>query len=163
MNPSAEDRLLQRYLDRELSADESAAFAGRLLTDATLRDRVQQAEALRAPLLAAAAAPTPRASMAFTQKVMAEVRRQPSREQLMRFDLSASTLRVCRRILLAAAVLCAIGAAALTGLFDRPGADTLQAAPGEVQQEIDRLDAAIRADQQRQEQGRPHGVPRRGN
>ncbi|MEZ6035866.1 MAG: hypothetical protein R3F29_00195 [Planctomycetota bacterium] len=164
MNPSADDRLLQRYLDRELSADEAAAFAARLLTDAALRDRVQQAEALRAPLLAAAAAPVPRASASFTQKVMAEVRRQPNREQLMRLDLSETALRVCRRILLAAAVLCAIGAAALGGLFDRAGADTLQAAPGEVQQEIDRLDEAIRADQQQgQGTGRPHAAPRRGN
>lgn len=160
MNPSAEDRLLQRYLDRELPAAEATAFAARLLADAALRDRVQQAEALRAPLAAVAAAPAPRASAAFTQKVMAEVRRQPNREQLMRLDLSATALRVCQRILLAAAVLCAIGVAALGGLFDRAGADTLQAAPGEVQHEIDRLDAAIRAEQ---DADRPHGGPRRGN
>ena len=150
---SGGDRQLQRYLDSELPAAEAADFAARMLADADLRERVRVAEAeqkaVRGAFAASACTAAGRlagevtAPAGFTAGVMAEVARLPSRAQLQHMEVVDGATRMCRRLLLAAMLLFGLGLGWQVGLFDRGRADTLQAAPGDVQQEMDRLDALI--------------------
>lgn len=142
MTMSREQRSIQRYLDGELPAAEAGEFSRRLLAEPALREQVRAAETLRAGFVAGrervVAAPTD-----FTARLMAEVRRQPSRQQLQEADLAGAAVRTCQRLLLAAVLCAAAGLAWHFGLFDRGRQNTLQAAPDEVQREIQRLDAIL--------------------
>jgi len=50
---------------------------------------------------------------------------------------------LCRRLLVAAAVLFGLGLLWHAGVFGEGRGDSLQAAPGDVQREMDRLDVRI--------------------
>jgi hypothetical protein len=97
----------------------------------------------------------------FAERVVAATRALPSREAMIQADrlaadLGATVVRLCRRIVLAAIVLFALGLAFASGLLDGGGAGTVEAAPDEVQRELDRLDALLSG---QREQPRPE-VPR---
>jgi anti-sigma factor RsiW len=145
MSFSKSDQQLQRYLDGELSKTEAAAFAARMLADGDLRQRVEALEQVQAGFASAADLGSGvRAPAGFTASVMAEVRRLPSREQLLQNDVAEATVRLCRRLLLAAAVLLGLGLGWQSGLLDPNGSDKVEAAsPAEVEAEMQRLDSMI--------------------
>lgn len=153
MTMSGEDRLLQRYLDGELPAAEASDFARRLMSEPGLRERLREAEGLRAGFVAGRGAVVA-APADFTSRLLAQVRRLPSRHELQQADLAGAAVRLCRRLLFVAAACAAIGLAWHAGLFDRGGRETLQAAPDEIQRELQRLDAILL--------GGGHAEPRRG-
>lgn len=142
---SHDERQLQRYLDGALDPAAAAAFAARLQGDAALRQRHDEAVAMRSLFTAAAATPRrPRAD--FTAGVLAAARQLPTRQQLQQADEVGAAMAFCRRLLFAAALLGALGLLWRSGLATiGHGADTLQAAPDDVRQEIDRLDALLRS------------------
>lgn len=141
--PHRDELQLQRYLDGELPPDDAAACTARLAADPAFRRRHDEARALRSAF-AAARGEGRRASAGFTANVLAAARRLPSREELQQHDVVGGGTMFCRRILLAAAVLAALGLLWRSGLVSNPGQDTLQATPDEVQREIERLDAIIK-------------------
>lgn len=144
MSLSNSDQELQRYVDGELSESEAAAFAARMLSDSELRQRVEALEQVQFGFAAAAASGPAKAPAGFTANVMAEVRRQPSREQLQQNDIAEATVRLCRRLLIAAAMLLGLGLGWQSGLFQGNGSGEIEAAtPAEVEAEMQRLDDLI--------------------
>ncbi len=158
MSLSYRDELqLQRYLDGELPPDDAAACTARLAADPAFRRRHDEARALRAAFTAARGADR-RVSAGFTANVLAAARRLPSREELQQHDVVGGGTAFCRRILLAAAVLGALGLLWRSGIVSDPRPDTLQATPDEVQRELDRLDELIK--QQASNPGATQGAVR---
>lgn len=147
MNLSNRDELLvQRHLDGELSPTDAAAFAVRLDAEPTLREGLALARALRGAFVAAReGAVRPRAG--FKAAVLGAVRKLPTRLQLEQADVADRTMSLCRRLLLAAMLLGGIGFAVGAGLFGGAEANTMQASPGEIQRELDRLEAVVRSRQ----------------
>ncbi|MCA8954046.1 MAG: hypothetical protein KDE27_31350 [Planctomycetes bacterium] len=145
IEPTTDDqRLLQKFRDGELGPSESTAFAARLAAEPTLRAGLQELEELTRGFAADRARTfTPPAG--FTASVLAEVRQLPNRLELRQIEVSGVALTLCRRLLLAAAILFGIGLCWHAGLFPNDRSDKLEAAPAdELQQEIDRLDAIAR-------------------
>ncbi len=152
MTLSQADRmLLQRHLDGALDAAASAAFAARIAAEPELAQAAAVARALRAGFVAARGS-TARPSGAFTANVVAAVRRLPSRQLLEQADVAGGAIGLCRRIVLAAAILAGLGLVWHSGLVRSSEPESLQAAPGDVMREVDRLDALP-----------PLAEPRRGN
>lgn len=143
---SHDERQLQRYLDGALDPAAAAAFALRLQGDAALRQRHDEAVVMRGMFTAAAAAAPRRPRADFTAGVLAAARQLPTRQQLQQADEVGAAMAFCRRLLFAAALLGALGLLWRSGLATiGHGVDTLQAAPDDVRQEIDRLDALLRS------------------
>ena len=140
MNPSRDDLTIQSYVDGELSEPEAAAFAARLLQEPALREQVDQ---LREFASGFAVEEAPRAPAGFTAKVLAEARRLPARAELEQADVAAAAVRLCTRVLVAAALVLGLGLAWNAGLLDGGRADTLEAAPDTIEREMDRLDQLI--------------------
>lgn len=138
-----DERTLQRFLDGQLDPAAAAAFRSALASDAALRERVETERRLRAGFAAARGTTAP---AGFTAGVMAAVRRLPGRDVLEQQDVGDRIVRLCRRLLIAAAVLFGIGLVWHSGLFD-VSTSRLEAAPDEIQREMERLDALIRAGQ----------------
>lgn len=166
MSFSNDDQQLQRYVDGELSETEAAAFAARMLADNELRQRVEAMEQVGMGFASArdhATGPVA-ASAGFTASVMSEVRRLPSREQMKQMDLSEVAVRLCRRLLLAAAILIGVGLGWQSGLFSPNGSDQIEAAsPAEIEAEMKRLDdMAFEASNPRNAAMDSTGAPRRG-
>jgi anti-sigma factor RsiW len=135
-----DELLLQRHLDGELDPAAAAAFHARLAAEPALARALDDARALRTGFLAGREfAMRPPAS--FTAAVLAAARGLPGREQLQRMDLAASGIRICRRLLVAAAVVAGIGLLWQAGLVRLGTPAVLQASPGEMQRVIDELDA----------------------
>lgn len=102
---------------------------------------------MRSTLASAAAARTFSAPAGFTASVLGAARRLPDRRELQELEVGGSIVRVCRQILIAAAVVVGLGALWHLGLF-RGGHDSrLEAGPNEVQKEMERLDSLIDADE----------------
>jgi len=145
MNLSTRDlRLLHRFLDGAMVGDEVLAFRARVEAEPHLRQELQSLQQqqrafqdARQPVMVAPAG--------FTAGVLAAVRRLPNRTELQESGLTEGMARFCRRLLIAAALLFGLGAAWHVGVFGDDRADTLQAAPGDVKREMDRLDALIQA------------------
>jgi anti-sigma factor RsiW len=139
------DRLLaQRHLDGQLDAAAAAAFAARLRTEPELARAVAEAQAQR-DLLRAAAGLGRRASPRFAAGVVAAARALPTRLQLQQADAVAAAVRTCRRVLLAAAAVAAVGALWHAGLLGGSAPATLQASAGDVDQAIRQLDERIQS------------------
>jgi anti-sigma factor RsiW len=164
MKLSANDeRLLHRFLDGELPELEAAACRARLVAEPTLREGLQGLQQLHR-VFTVSAAPGVAAPAGFTAGVLAAARRLPSREQMRQVDAEQAAveqgLRVlCRRLLIAAAVLFSLGLAWQAGLLGDRRADTLQAAPALVQDEMERLDALIQSGAIRSGGIRAEGAP----
>lgn len=139
-----DERLLYRFLDGELADDDAAACRARLEREPLLRqgldelrDRVSGFATARTAVIAAPAG--------FTAGVLAAVRRLPDRELLRASEVEPQLIVFCRRLLIAAAVVFGIGLLWNSGLFDTRRADTLQARPGEIDREMQRLDELIKS------------------
>jgi anti-sigma factor RsiW len=147
MNPSPDDMTLHRFLDGELDAAAAGAFRARLAAEPALRERLAVEQRVRSGFTGARAEATA-APAGFTAGVMAAVRRLPDRgtleQQVAQQDLADRIVRLCRRLLIAAAVVFGLGLLWHSGLFD-DHADRLEAAPDELRLELERLDARIRA------------------
>ncbi|MBM3973573.1 MAG: hypothetical protein FJ301_05680 [Planctomycetes bacterium] len=139
-----DDSLLQRHLDGELPADAAAAFAARLLVEPELARAVDAARAQRA-LLRTAAGSARQPSARFAAGVVAAARQLPTRQQLEQADLVATAIRVCRQVLVAAAIVAAVGALWHAGMIGPTRTDTLQASPGALEQDIHQLDIRIQS------------------
>jgi anti-sigma factor RsiW len=140
----SDELLLHRFLDGEIAAAEVAAFEARLGAEPLLRQRLEQQRALRAGFAAhreGGAVPATAPATGFTARVLAAARRLPSRQQMDLLEAANAWVRTCQRLLVAAAIVFGIGMAWHSGLFDGGRADTLQAAPDEIEQEMKRLDS----------------------
>jgi len=144
-----DERLLYRFLDGELTADEAVACRARLECEPLLRQCLEElrdrASGFATARAEANAAPAGLAPAGFTTGVLAAVRRLPDREALRAAELTPHLVVLCRRLLIAAAIVIGLGLLWQTGLFTGRGADTLQARPGEMEQEMQRLDEIIKS------------------
>ena len=166
MSFSETDKLVQRFLDGELAGSEGAAFAARMLSDASLRERVEGAQQIQSCFAAEASSGRRDVQPAsgFTAAVMSEIRRLPSRIELQQEDLAKSAVRLCSRLLLAAALLIGLGLGMQAGLFNPNGSGQIEAAsPTEVDAEMQRLDGLARDAREREATEREsRETPRRG-
>lgn len=133
--------LLDRFLDGALAESEAQACRRRLEGEPALRRTLQQRQALRRGFAAGRAeAFAPPA--AFAASVLAAARRLPAPADR---DSSRDIATLCRRILVVAAAVITAAVLWQSGLLRGAGDGTLQAAPGEVRQVLEELDAGIRA------------------
>jgi len=139
-----DERLLYRFLDGELTADEAVACRTRLEREPQLRQCLEELRN-RASGFATARAEGNVAPAGFTAGVLAAVRRLPDREALRAAEFAPHLVVLCRRLLIAAAIVIGLGLLWQTGLFTGRSADTLQARPGEIEQEMQRLDDIIKS------------------
>jgi anti-sigma factor RsiW len=138
--PERDRMLLQRHLDGELDGAASTAFAARLAAEPSLARAAAAERALRG-VLATARGDVRRAPPSFAANVVAAARRLPTRQQLEQADVAAGAVSLCRRLLLAAAIVAGLGLVWHSGLVHLGQPQPLQAAPGDVKREMDRLDA----------------------
>jgi anti-sigma factor RsiW len=142
--PHRDELLLQRHLDGELDASAAAAFAARLAAEPALARAAAEAQSLRRGFQVARAT-TMRPPASFAASVSAMVRQLPTRLELQQADVAAAATTLCRRILLVAAVLFGAGALWHFGLVSDASPATVEAAPDDVQREIERLDALLQS------------------
>jgi len=140
MSLSRDDLMIQRYVDGELPEADAAAFAARMLQEPSLRERVEELQQFASGFAGGDSVAAP---AGFTANVLAEVRRLPDREELEQMDVAAGAVKLCMRVLIAAALIFGIGLAWHSGLLDGNRADTVEAAPDAVEKEMDRLDQLI--------------------
>ncbi len=140
--PQRDALQLQRYLDDRLSPAERTAFAARLAAEPALQEAAASAKSL-GTMFATARADVRTPSAGFTANVLAAARRLPARDELKQADLAAAAVGMCRRLLLAAVLLAGLGLVWHSGLVHDQGPAELQAAPDDVQREIERLDRLI--------------------
>lgn len=147
--PLDDGRLVYRYLDGEMTAEELERFRVRIEREPDLRSALKDAEELRSWFRPGRAEPGFAAAAGFSERVLAEVRRLPSREDLIRAGAldpaeERQLIGLSHRLLAAAVVLAGLFAALASGLFFPPETDRLEASPDEIRTEMDRLDALIR-------------------
>lgn len=138
-----DERNLQRLIDGELPPAEAAALRARVEGEPTLRAAFAAMSELHSRFASVARSGITGAPGGFTAKVVAAARRLPDRRELEAHDVGESIVRVCRRLLLAAAIVCGLGAVCYSGLWRGGGDHRVEAAPDEVQKEMQRLDALI--------------------
>lgn len=142
-----DERMLDRLLDGELDASAASALQARIDAEPSLRSAFEGRQCVRAAFAAARGVQVA-APAGFTANVLAATRRLPTRGELEQADVGESIVRLCQRILLAAVVVVGLGWALYGGLLDRTfssSGSTLEAAPDDVQREMDRLDALIQS------------------
>jgi len=143
-----DERLLYRFLDGELVGDETVACRARLEREPLLRQALQAMQD-RARGFVTVRSEAMVAPAGFNAKVLAAARRLPERAALREAEVGASVVVMCRRLLLAAAILFGIGFLWHSGLLDGGlldgrATDSLQATPREaVDREMKRLDDVI--------------------
>lgn len=147
MKISPEDeRNLDRLQDGALAPAEAAALRARLDAEPLLRAEWAARQHFRSAR-AAAGATTFAAPAGFTASVLAATRRLPSRREIEEQEIGTSIVRICRRILIAAAVVVGLGFAWQAGFFGGGRDSRLEASPNELQKELERLDAMIAVDE----------------
>lgn len=135
--------LLQKYRDGELDESATQRLEQRLLREPALRASLDDYdERSRGFAFGREQAFAP--SAGFTAAVLAEVRQLPSRIELEQQEVAGRALVICRRVLIAAAILFGIGLCWHAGLFPDGRNDTLEADPAEVEREMERLDEIAR-------------------
>ncbi len=141
---SHDQRLLQKFSDGEMNQVEAAAFQTRLEAEPALRSGLAELEELARGFVTGRSQ-TFSAPAGFSASLLAEVRQLPNRIQLREAEVSGAALVLCRRVLIAAAILFGIGLCWHAGLFPDGRNDTLEAAPAEVEREMERLDEIVRS------------------
>lgn len=135
--------LLQRYFDREMTDVEAARFRARIGEEPALRAALDELTDLRSGFAAGRAACFA-APAGFTAGVLAEVRQLPGRLELEQTERTGQALVLCRRVLLAAAILFGLGLCWHAGLFAGDRTSNLEAGEA-AQQELDKLDEFARS------------------
>ena len=143
MKPDHDDLQLQRFLDGVLDPAQRAAFAARLQSEPSLQKRHDDLVKVHSVCTTAAAATVRRPRADFTAGVLAAARQLPSRQQLQQADELGTAVSICRRLLLAAAILFALGLLVRSGLFVADTEQNLSASPDDVRTEMERLDALL--------------------
>jgi anti-sigma factor RsiW len=134
-----DELLLDRFLDGALTAEALAECRRRLEDERALRAALRERMRLRRGFIAGRDAVfVPPAG--FASRVLEATRRLPPA-----VDAGIDVIVVCRRILLAAAIVCAASLLWHSGLFVQHGDGTLQAAPDEAAEVIKALDERIQA------------------
>lgn len=147
MKISNEDaRTLDRLLDGALAPAEATALRARIAVEPALQMAFDERQRMH-EAFAAAGARTFTPPSGFTAKVLGATRRLPSRREIEEQDVGASIVRICGRILIAAAVVIGLGFAWHVGIFGGCRDSRLEASPNELQKEVERLDAMIAADE----------------
>jgi hypothetical protein len=148
MNPNSisnhDLRLLYRSLDGALPPAEDHLLQQRLVREPALSVALERLRVERQGFAAAAGQRLSGPSAGFAAKVLAAVRQLPARDALQAERMAGVLVQTCRRLLVAAAVLLALGLAWQVGVFGPRGPQTLEAAPADLQRTMDRLDAMIR-------------------
>lgn len=140
---TADSLLLQRYLDGELDATAAAACRARLEREPALQQALAAEQVLRGAFRAARGDALV-APAGFAQRVLAGVRQLPARAELEAAAAASTVQRLCRLVLVAAAVLFCAGLAVRAGWLQTGFGAGLQAAPDEVADELQRLDQKAR-------------------
>ena len=133
-------RLVARFVDGELGADEGRTFEQRLQQESALAHEV---EALRARRRLFEQGPITVPGPAFRGRVLdavAEAGRRQLTEQAPEADLLH---RWAPRIVVAAALVLAFCGALATGLFDQGESGDLSASPDELQNRMEEIDQRI--------------------
>lgn len=144
---TADSLLLQRYLDGELDTAALAAWRVRVEREPALQQALAAQQTQREMLrgaFRAARGESPGAPAGFAQRVLAGVRQLPARAELEAAASADSVQRLCRLVLLVAAVLFCAGLAMRAGWLQTGFGAGLQAAPDEVADELQRLDQKAR-------------------
>jgi anti-sigma factor RsiW len=140
----ADERRLHRFLDGELDAPAQQLLRTRLLAEPLLQARLRELEAVRA-LFAADRGERPPAPKGFTSDVLAAVRQQTLEQGWRRnVDDDSDLIRLCRRILVAAALLFSLAAVIQSGLL-QSRSSVVEAGPDRIRAECRRLDELISA------------------
>jgi hypothetical protein len=152
MTPLPEsDRLLaQRYADGELHGDDLARCEQRLLREPALRACADELRSLRA-LFAAdrSGRPAPAPGPDFAAAVLNQVRRLPSRAELLaepseRGEVEQVQLLVARtgqRLLAAAALIFAVAMLIVSGVLRPVGGSSLEASKNDVRKLMEQIQA----------------------
>jgi anti-sigma factor RsiW len=140
---TADSLLLQRYLDGELDTAAAAAWRARVDGEPALQQALAAQQALRGAFRAARG-DSSRPPAGFAQRVLAGVRQLPARAELEAAAAAGTVQRLCRWVLLVAAVLFCAGLAMRAGWLQTGFGAGLQAAPDEVADELQRLDQKAR-------------------
>ncbi|MBL8748202.1 MAG: hypothetical protein JNK78_03515 [Planctomycetes bacterium] len=143
---------LHRLLDGELLPEAAVALRARIAAEPALAARFRALEGLRSCFAGdrfagerGSGAPL---SAGFTAGVLAAARRLPSRHEMDEQEVGDGVIVVCRRLLLAAAVVVAFGLVWRSGVIGRVfevSHGALEAESSEMEQEIQRLDALIQS------------------
>lgn len=143
-----EMRVVARYVDGELAGEESAAIERRLVQDPDLRAAVDELREFRGLFAAERDVAPPRPTAGFRDRVLGEVQRLPTADELRATETSrvVEFEAFCRRLMVAAALLIAVGVLAFAGFVHSGDTGELEASETEVRQEMERLDALIRAE-----------------
>jgi hypothetical protein len=145
-------RLLHRLADGEtvdLVPGQLAAFERRIAAEPVLGEALEQLRSLRAMFAPSRSAPGPAVPDGFAAGVLLAVRQQAFSAAGTRMpgtEGADRTVSVCRRLLLLAAAIAAVAVLLHTWVLTSREPKHLQAAPTEVQREMDRLDNLISAD-----------------
>jgi anti-sigma factor RsiW len=141
----ADEKMLHRFVDGELSGAVLADCQQRLAAEPALRQRLHDLQGLR-ECFAAGRREQVLAPAGFTADLMAAIRRR-TLEQSWRREEENRLVPLCRRLLLAAAVLVGLAALWLSGIVRDQSPRNLEAAPDVVQREMQRLDRLIQAEE----------------
>lgn len=146
MTQSGRDFSVQRYVDGEMTADESLRFERELAVDSELAAAVAELRDLRKCFDGERTAPPPRLRPGFADRVVGAVRR----DALPVVDRGASAAelvvfeRWSRRIVVAAVLVAGLALLLFAGLLRSADTGQLQASPAEIQRIMEALDREIR-------------------
>lgn len=149
MTPLSRDdlRLLHRYVDGEATVEERASCERRLSQEPGLRAGLEELSGLRQMFAAGRSGPTVQVPAGFASGVLTAVRRQALVRHGSGSERASATTTLCRKLLLVAAAV-VVGAVLLhTWLLTSGNTNDLHAAPGEVEQGMQRLDRLIESSQ----------------
>ena len=150
------DRLLaQRYVDGELHGEDLTRCEQRLLRDSALRACIDDFRGLRTLFAASRAqGPAPAPAAGFVAAVLTQVRRLPSRAELLaepreRGEVEQVELLVARtgrRLLAAAALIFALALLIVSGALRPVGGRAVEASKNDVRKLIEQIQARDGAD-----------------
>ena len=140
-----------RYVDDEFDAVQRDQFEQRMAAEPALRAHVEELQGMRG-MFRAEPAPAVQPSLGFQARVLDEIRRLPTGEQLASVDRAGGIEfeSYCRKFLVAAALIIGIGVLVFAGLLRQADSGELEATPEAIRAEMEQLDSRI-TDQIREE------------
>ncbi len=139
-----EDQMLvARFVDGELDAPARREFETRLADEPALRAAVDELTQTSSLFDAGRAEATPQPSEGFQDRVLREIRRLPTGQELATAGSGdvAHFEAFCRRLMVAAVLLIGLGVLVFAGILRQSDTGKLEASPQEVREEMERLDA----------------------